>query len=301
MSNPKKQHYVPQAYLKNFSYISHKTPKVYVLSKSNNKIYQASVCDVGAEKDFYTIVHFEDSYVWERHYAANIEPLLSDILKSISQKCNNILIQDRSTILTYNEKTQITLSLIFQLLRGPQTRAFEKLIYDTVFPDVKAEIQEQFSPLSDSQLQFFDKTKDNNDFFKWIAMNIIFDEERLERFFNIIINRTFVLYKIVGKGAFVTSDNPVMIVNIINANAAPFSNGITDEHSVIYFPLSSQLLLGVYHPKLFSGVLRNLDSRLKILYGPKEENFICNHNKLQKTQCFNYIYSQTRASLDSIL
>lgn len=300
MSNPKKQHYVPQVYLKNFSYISHKTPKLFVLSKSNDKIYPASVCDVGAEKDFYTLGSAEDSYVWERHYANNIEPLLSSVLKSIIKKCNNALIQDGTIILSYDEKIQVALSVIFQLLRGPQTRAFEKQIYDTAFPNIIDEIQNEFSPLPDSQLQLLDDLKNNNDFFKGIAMNVIFEEARLAKFLNIIINKTFVVYKIIGSDTFVTSDNPVIVVNA-NKPTTPFSSGIIDMHSIIYFPLSPKLLLAIYHPNLFWGGLRKLDSSLKILYGPKEENFISSHNRHQKSMCFNYIYSQTRTPLDSIL
>ncbi|MBR3943908.1 MAG: hypothetical protein IKK15_02275, partial [Akkermansia sp.] len=44
--------------------------------------------------------------------------------------------------------------------------------------------------------------KNNNDFFKGIAMNVIFEEARLAKFLNIIINKTFVVYKIIGSGTF---------------------------------------------------------------------------------------------------
>ena len=55
MSQPRKQHYVPQVYLKNFSFGGDKSPKIFVLSTSSQKIFQRAVEEVAVEKDFYTI------------------------------------------------------------------------------------------------------------------------------------------------------------------------------------------------------------------------------------------------------
>lgn len=63
MSESKKQHYVPQVYLKNFSFGNGKRPKIFVLSLDKNKVYQSSIDDVAEERDFYTLENSENKYV----------------------------------------------------------------------------------------------------------------------------------------------------------------------------------------------------------------------------------------------
>ena len=117
MSNPRKQHYVPQLYLKNFAYGSSKTPKLYVLSVDQGKIFPASVCDTAAERDFYTVDSVGNKYMWECHYAERIEPMLDDLSKSLRRGCENVLIQNHVSVISPEEKVRLALSIMFQLLR----------------------------------------------------------------------------------------------------------------------------------------------------------------------------------------
>ena len=68
MSEPKKQHYVPQLYLRNFS-SEINTEKIYVKSKRTSKLYLANISDTAAQRNFYTVNKYEDKYIWEKHFA----------------------------------------------------------------------------------------------------------------------------------------------------------------------------------------------------------------------------------------
>lgn len=118
MSEPKKHHYVPQVYLRNFSFGKEKNPKLHVLATSSGRIYPANVCDSAAERDFYTVDSLVDKYMWEKHYASTIEPILGDLIKKLRSRCENVLIQNNALVLTQEEKFQLALSMLFQLSRG---------------------------------------------------------------------------------------------------------------------------------------------------------------------------------------
>lgn len=68
MREPKKQHYVPQTYLKNFA-TGKKNKSLYVLSASPRKIYSSQVEDTAAERNFYTVKRLKNKYIWENTYA----------------------------------------------------------------------------------------------------------------------------------------------------------------------------------------------------------------------------------------
>ena len=144
MNEPKKQHYVPQLYLKNFS--SEINPeKIYVKSKVPSKLYLANISDTAAQRNFYTVNKFEDKYILERHFSSTIEPMLSSIIKIIRSKAENNLIQNGICILSGEEKEKLALSIIFQFLRSTNTRDYEKKLYNENLPIAFAKAKERFS------------------------------------------------------------------------------------------------------------------------------------------------------------
>ena len=126
MSLPKKQHFVPQTYLKHFSI---KNKKVYMyfpkktknLSSRNKKYY--------SRKRFYTIEGLNDKYAWENFYAQDIEPILGALLDNICTKCENVLIQNGSSILSKSEKYQIIFHVKHQCLRDKQGQRYLREFY----------------------------------------------------------------------------------------------------------------------------------------------------------------------------
>lgn len=301
MSEPRKQHYVPQVYLRSFAYGKDKNPKIYVLSKSKQKIYPANVSDSAAERDFYTIDSIEDKYVWERHYATCIEPILGELISKLRQRCETVLIQNHAVIMSRDEKFKFALSMVFQFLRGKQTREYEQNLYDRLLPGVTDQTRTRFGPLSPEQEQLLQSFADEKRYFKEIAMQAIFRKESIEKMVGLIMQRTFVVYKINGGQELVTSDNPVVFIDLNTLDATPFKNGMANTTTLIYYPISPNLLLAAYHPNLYLGLLDNYDCQIEILDGVTEHRFISTHNKKQKEQCYNYLYAHSKEVLDNLI
>ena len=300
MSEPRKQHYVPQVYLKNFSYQSRSEDKIFVLSNNSSKIYLANVRDTAAERHFYTVDSIKDKYVWERCYAETVEPLLGDVLRKIRQRCENHLIQNNAVILSYEEKEKLALSIIFQFLRGKHTRNFERKIYQEVLPDIIKDAYKKFSPIDEKKEKVISSFASDESFFKQIAMQTNFNYESIEKYLKVILVRSFIFYKIVGDANFVTSDNPVVVMNLKNYNVAPFRNGLIEAHNAIYYPISSKLLLVAYHPDVFLGIFKKSDCCIELIDSKRDIDFILFQNKKQKEHCDNYVYAGSRDVLESI-
>lgn len=299
MSEQRKQHYVPQTYLKNFAG-GKKGESLYTLSKKLKKVYPDSVSDAGAERHFYTLKNYEDKYFWDNIYTRCVEPELRNTLKKIRDKCENVLIQENSKVISEDLKKDIVCQLIFQLLRGKQTRAYEKQIYEESLPKVLARTQEHFKFLDKTMIeQSVDKFKDNDEVFKELSMESILSERIILRLARILINYSFVIYKTERKTSFVTSDNPVMVVDFMTMNARPFSNGLLVPTTMLYFPISTKLLLCAYHP--YVSVYKELDCSLKIIRENDCERFVLNHNKLQVSQCYNWVYSYSEETLKELI
>lgn len=301
MSEPKKQHYVPQTYLKNFGTGKNGTG-LYVLSKCAHKVYPSQVGDTAAERHFYTLNNVEDKYAWEKMYANSVEPSLANLLKSIRQKCENALVQNQSIVISSEEKTELSINMIIQLLRGKRTRKYQKKTYNRLLPTVFLEAKNHFPNVSEDTINrayanFFEQDK----YFKEISMQTSLNENSIKKFASLLNAYTFILYRSNKKYPFITSDNPVMFVNSLTQNVTPFSNGLLNSSTIVYFPISPQLLLGAYNPYFADGALMDRDCSLEILNVEKEKGFIKTHNKKQVEQSDEYVYSNDQQTLEDLL
>mgnify|MGYP000202526179 CR=1 FL=1 len=301
MSEPKKQHYVPQTYLKNFA-IGKKNNSLYVLSKNPRKIYSSQVENTAAERDFYTLENLKNKYIWENTYARCIEPSFGALLKQIRKYCENALVQNNCTVISEEEKALLSVNIVIQMLRGKQTRKYERKLHDNLLPSVFLKAQSHFPTIDESIVKkTFEKFSTDENYFKEISMLTVFNEERLIKFSNILMQYSFMFFRIKGITPFITSDNPVMLVNSITQNATPFSNGLSKNTTVLYFPISPYLLLCAFHPEFGFGKLNSRDCTLEMLDDDKEKKFIDNYNRKQLEQCCNYLYSNTKDILKHLL
>ena len=224
--------------------------------------------------------------------------MLAKVLTNIRQKCENILIQNHSIILSPEEKFHLALSIVFQMLRGTNMRKYAKQRYDELLPLVVDKARIHFSPMNHAKETLIQSFTENDKYFKDILMKIIFSQERVSMYLKFIMMRSFIFFRIQSEQSFVTSDNPVVLIDIFTGEAAPFSNGIALPSTAIYYPISSKLLLGAYHPDTFINAFRNMDSSIVIIKGIKERRFIDLHNKKQKEHCSGYIYAQSKEVLE---
>ncbi len=300
MNEPKKQHYVPQTYLNNFAG-GKKGTSLYVFSKSAKKIYPAQVEDTASQRHFYTLENRQDKYMWENIYARKVEPILGQLLKKIRQNCENHLVQNHATVITKDEKASLVYNIIFQQLRGIQTRKYEKDLYNKLLPSVFSDSKKHFYMLEKSVIEeSFKKFSTDENYFKEISMQTAFNEKLVEKLFNILIQYSFVFFRS-DDISFITSDNPVMITNSITKNVTPFANGLINNTTIIYFPISPSLLLGAFHPEFAFGGINNSDCCVNFLSHKNEKGFINFYNKKQLEQCYNYLYSKSYETLNNLV
>jgi hypothetical protein len=300
MSEPKKQHYVPQTYLRRFSFSDSSAQKIFVLHKDKSKIFCANIRDTASERHFYTVKKIDDKYLWENTYAKEIEPLMSNILSRIISQCENELIQDHSSVLTPEMKKQLSISMVCQLLRGKQSRKFERNIYAEVVPSIIKDAREHFEPMEETSEEILKAAIEDDDYFKLASMQATFDAKRLEKYTNIILRKCFLVFRLIGNAEFITSDNPVMFLDALSLNAKPFSNGLAQNTTVVCFPVSPKLLIAAYDPKLYFGTLSEYDGMLNFLDCCKEQSFIKMQNHKQYEQCFNQVYAKSKEALEGL-
>jgi hypothetical protein len=153
MSEPIKQHYVPQTYLRRFSVPVKKSQKLYTLHKDKNEIYYTSIRDTAAERHFYTMETAEDKYQWESIYAKVIEPILDDVLSKIIDKASNLLLRNKSSILDDELKYKLSVSIVCQLLRGKHSRDLQQKVYSDSAPSIIQKLRNLDIELDDSKEQ----------------------------------------------------------------------------------------------------------------------------------------------------
>lgn len=238
---------MPKVYLKNFCT---KDGSIAVLDSTRNSVFSTGLEAVAVENNFYTVDGLEDPYCWEKNYAESIEPMMGALLPKIISRVH-VLVQNGHRIINGAEKLQLAFIMVVQLLRGKQSRAYEKKLFDELLPLTVEKAKEKFGPLSDDQQKYLETLNADPQFFKQISMEVTWDTERLTLYTKILSRYDFVFYHVCGDMEFVTSDNPVMFINSNTANAQPFTNGLLHETTLIYYPLSPHLLLCAVHPNAF--------------------------------------------------
>lgn len=288
-NNPIRQHYVPQVYLKHFC---NSVKAIAVIDKHNQKVFSTGIRAVGAENDFYTLEKMNDPYYWEHVYADGMEPLLGQLIERVISQ-SNLLVRNGTVIISDVEKVKFAIIMVMQLLRGKQSREYERKLYQKRLPGVLKKAQKVFGPLSDEQDALLEAFAKDDYYFKRTSMDVSLDSTRIERYAEIICNLDFVFYRIQGDVEFITSDNPVMLINCITNNARPFANGLLQKTTVICYPISPKLLLCAMHPEMTLGIFHGQDCCLIDLDANTEVRFISTVNRNQIEQCSKHAFARS--------
>lgn len=288
-NNPIRHHHVPEVYLKNFCNAS---KAIAVIDKYSQRVFSTGIRAVGVEKDFYTLDKMEDPYCWEHIYASGIEPWMGELIPKIISQAN-LLVRNGAIIINDSEKVRLSAIMVMQLLRGKHSRDYERKLYQSYLPKVFKKAKEVFGPLSNKQNELLRAYENDDYYFKRTSMNLALDSKLLTRLTEIICNQDFIFYRIQGGMEFITSDNPVMLVDSIGGNARPFANGLQRISTSVYYPLSPKLLLCVLHPEFTLGIFSGKDCCLVDLDSNKEVRFISTINRKQIEQCSQHAFSRS--------
>lgn len=146
MSQNKKQHYVPQFYLKKFS---DNRKSVWAYDKVLGKVIQPSISNICCEKDLYTISdnmvrksasdgNKINKYSFEKDFFANaLEQNYSrywDLLDDMAKQC--IETDEFQMPLPDEDKIKIAYYIAVQFLRLPQIKKFDVDIFNDMMPKI---------------------------------------------------------------------------------------------------------------------------------------------------------------------
>lgn len=289
MSEPRRHHYVPQTYLKNFCIPGEKSGKIYVYDKVNHKIYKSDIGDIAVERDFYKVTDREDIYYWEHFYSKEFESKYPKIISNLNAACT--LSINNATILNASLIEEISYMMCAQLLRTKKARTNQfrigKKVASEKLDQLRISLLDYMNPEQKAWLDNFELT---DDLIKELELPIINDKERLAKFIRYLTDRCWVIYynNISSKIPYKTSDHPVCYFNVVSKSTSFEDNGLAVQSTVIFFPINNRILIALYPKGLYFGSLKKLDGQMIVV---DEEKFINQINDIQMMQCYRQVYS----------
>ncbi len=298
-----RQHYVPRAYLKYFSEKRNNEFAIWVYDKSSGRHFQTNIKNVAVEKDLYELKNIDENHVienknaWEEYYSKEVEPELSVLIGNIILKYNNNVISDRGIVFDEKTKFRLSLQIVYQMYRG-------KIAFDEAEikkKDLCNEIRRQAEELAvemygENHNIDIDSYVDNENLWKLSIAEAAISGESHEGLINRLMNRIWVLYKITDDSQFITSDNPVLLHNVVDGRVGMFQAGLGLDSTILYYPISPKYLMAMYSNKFMLGSMGEFNNQIVILKS-KDNDFINNINQLQKQQCVRQVYSLNKFGL----
>jgi len=297
MSKVKKQHYVPQFYLKRFTYDGE---RLFVFDKIAQKQRVANVKDIAHENYFYDIpidsLHEEvevnnfDVQVVEKALGG-IEGKYSQTIKEVLENLEptnglkrllNFLKFRGGRIITKKQKRELSFFITIQFLRTKESRdataemskKFTEVIFNAFtennFPEIPADLHPQVEI-------------DKNDT-KLFHLQNLFNPEYVNSITKVLNNHIWILGINKSKQSLYTSDHPVVKNGSIKSPFRSFE-GLGSKGIEIAIPLTPNHILLIYE-KTFFNELKNLDRKIIDL---NEDNVIY-YNSLQVLQSYRQIY-----------
>lgn len=289
IKGPTRQHTVPRLYLKNFDIdgIKH----LYVLDKKWCKLYKSGIKNISVINNFYTCnIGENNNYEWENFYAREVEPDFEKALSELISKTSSVLVMEGASVLQEEVKRILAKGMVHQLYRGKIARQYENRRSNELLPKVIKKGRDQFKN-NKKVVTYLKNFQANENFFKEIYAQIATSgHENLDMFF---LDRTWIVYKSNGDDIFITSDNPVMFMNNVTLNATPFQNSLLNPTTVIYFPISSYLMLALYHQDYMFKKMKKFAN--KMIFA--NSRMVSTFNKKQLEQCDSQVYAGREETL----
>lgn len=263
----KKQHIVPQSYLSRFAV--HKKADTAIMgvrlqceTVPKPKFFLSSAADVAYRNNYYDTYAQQDEKFWEHYMDRNFDRLcgrpLENIISSImlSLHCEKVLTETHKDVLA-----RIILS---QSIRVPTVFEGQLNRSNEIISSYKDSLITKYPNLDSSKIEAIKNIEFSADDRKNIVLEAMFDKSRFSRFCEILKQKTWVVYynTIADEIPYVTSDNPVMYAEFGSRKDALIKIGLLSERLVVLFPITPRLLIGIYSPELYFGMLSRYDSKV---------------------------------------
>lgn len=285
MTKPKKQHYVPQFLLRNFSKGRKSKAKVWVLDKQNGRTYQSSVRNVGHENFFYEY-HGEAGDLELEGLMQRIDSIGAGIISEITE---NERLPDSS-----EDYVWLTYFVATQMMRTPMTRNdaenYRQLIIKKWGENVRAHPDD---PKTIGEYGPEDAKASSLKIFTIVP-----------EFAKLLQAKAWSLCEAPPTMPYIISDNPVVRHNMIDRGLRG-NLGLRNEGIELYMPLSQKLAIHAICPKLATAALltpelaahysRALREGTPMLLKPQNAEFV---NSLQVIWAERFVWAKEREHLE---
>lgn len=289
MSEPRNHHYVPKTYLKYFSESKKSVFKIGFVRRTGSKGI-SNIDNHAAERDFYRVPNLGDELAWERFYSDTIEPMINPTFEQVICKCNSVMNGIR--ILDPKLKVNLAMIMYFQLFRTSKARDFFYGIFDRELIKGENSIRKNELIMSiDAHAidRVIDYYRSSDQQFKEIIMMQLLSDSYIKDRVGFLLSKSWLIFKICNQssGQFYTSDNPVAYYNWLTKATGFHGNGLGVKETVIFFPITPFIMIGLYDKDFLLGYVGNYDSKLTLLKG---DEFVSKVNRIQKEQALSAYY-----------
>lgn len=264
MTKKKRQHYIPQFYLKSFG------KPVYRFDKTDNTIVPRNSKNIGHEYYFYDIDGLP---------TGTIEDFLAKGEDEFSRAYTRLIETPDLDKLTKKELTNFFLFMACQFLRTTEVRYDIKNMTEQVFDRI-------FGPKGMNIIPQEAKITYTEDSVKRFQIEMLL--KGVPRIASLLYTKTWVIRKNDTDVPLWTSDNPIALHNDLNLGLMG-SMGILSPGIEIHFPLTPSLILLSYDPRTS-----------KITNEPMDKEHVRRHNCYQIWSSVQYLFSKTNDFSDAI-
>lgn len=248
----KNQHIVPQAYLNRFA--KHKGNK-YIIgtrlkAKSSGavKFFPRAVSDVAYRENYYDTTEQDDPKHWEHFLDKTFDRLCGRPLENLISR---ITLTPHDRFALTPEETNLLATIIFsQIVRVPSFLENQMRRVKSTASTYKFNLFSEMPNLSLHAKQLIESKFSSTDEIKNLVLEHSFDVTHFEKYCSVLKSRQWGVYfnSISNYLPFVTSDNPVLMLDAQGQAVNLTDLGLTSSQLFIFFPLSPSILVGVLPP-----------------------------------------------------
>jgi flagellar biosynthesis/type III secretory pathway chaperone len=289
MTETKKQHFVPRTYLRNFAHLRNDDFYVNVLQKNQpcEKIFESNITNICAENHLYTLTGDTES-------RQLLENIYSNIFENEYKDLFSVLTNDTIYEITGEMKKSIVSALITMFYRTKkwvnEYNSFNDESMNKVYQVCKQFNVDSFTNPNGEQINIKDKSLGElqSNLKKSTRIPIVLSQLKValrlidaKQFDNINV------FKIIDNCEFITSDNPVLAMNVNKMPTIPF-----DIDNAYYLPISAKYLLSIF-PK------EDLPANNKIIRMIMSKEKVLGFNKWQLENSDKFIIGSRKSLIET--
>lgn len=245
MSDPKKHHFLPQFYLKQFKILPQKTkyPKIYQISKENKpEVETPSIKDIGCKTNYHSL-DFPDKEKDRKSVENIFSELETKQAKLVKEVCETNQISESikpefsNFIATMRYRVPAFKEFIEKSLKANVQNTFKILMHQKELPPPPKELEELFQKEGYDCIEF--------KILNWIILKFMLDMAFNSDDYAIFRKMKWKLILAPSGYHFITGDSPVAIYHPNYEAIRPYGVGLIFKDVEITFPISKEHLVSL--------------------------------------------------------